>query len=64
MTFNDFRTFCKNNRDKITVKGVAAKYPFNYGNNRGYLITVGDLTKYVYFREDGVLLDKSTIRES
>lgn len=61
MDFTGFRQFCKEQRDNITVKGIYPKWPYNYGTRLAYVVTMNNVTKYFYFREDGKLIDKKDL---
>ncbi len=56
MTFPKFRVFIQKNRSIITVKGVKARWPYNYHNNIGYLVTLRGQTRYFFFNNTGTLL--------
>jgi len=62
--FKSFREFIKKNRNKLTVKGTSAYWPYNYNNNIGYLVTMDNVTQYFYFNSEGKLLQRKTIGEN
>jgi len=60
--FSNFRLFIKKNRNNIVIKGVKAKWPYNYGGKIGYEVTLKDKTIYFFFNCDGIMLTNNVIR--
>ena len=55
--FDRFRLSLQKNRNVYKVRGERAPYPYNYNNNRGYLVTnKDDVTIFFYFNSEGRML--------
>ena len=50
-----------NDTPNIIVEIVKADWPYNYGDNKAYLVTHNDLTQYFYFNDDGMMLQRKTV---
>jgi len=62
MKKNDFLKYCDKN--KISYEIVKAKWPYNYGNNKGYQATnKNGVLVYFFFNDDGILLQRRIIKK-
>ncbi len=58
MNFQQFRGNIKKHRKNLKIQGVRARWPYDYNNNRGYIVTMNNNSIYFYFNNDGKLLAK------
>jgi hypothetical protein len=56
---------CQDNADRITFVKVKAKWPYNYNDNMGYLVSCEGREEklYFFFNDDGDLLEKQVVKE-
>jgi hypothetical protein len=59
--FQAFRKFIQKNRHQLTVKGTPPVWPYNYGTRLAYIVTMGEVTQYFYFNDDGILLQRKRL---
>ena len=58
-SFQDFLT--KNN---LTPEIVPACWPYDYNDNKGYIVTHNGSTQYFYFNDEGVLLQRKVLQDN
>jgi hypothetical protein len=49
-------------KNNLKAKIIDAKFPYNYNDNKAYLVTFKGLTQYFYFNSDGVLLARNIVK--
>ena len=49
------------NKNDLTPEIVDAEWPYNYGDNKAYLVTHNDVTQYFFFNDEGVMLQRKVL---
>jgi hypothetical protein len=57
-----FDEFIKKNEGNIEVIEVPAEWPYNYGDNIAYEVTFKNVTQYIFFNDDGKLLQQKRLQ--